>query len=316
VAIKDIFNTMKSEGYILKRLDQYLLTKQDEENDRRWDINSPSMSSRCSRAIYYSRTSVLRDAGSIDARTQRIFDNGTHVHIRLQEYLLDEGILLMDEVPVYLKSLQIQGHTDGILLLQEKIVSKTVNKLGRKKKVRVPVELGVLEIKSINNNGFSALIDAKEEHKYQAQIYMMCLETERLRLRELCPTEADLKKFLADPKTHEYYASMYDHLLDGNKYTKEEKIAHKVEAHLTACKLLWKTVRPITKMIFIYENKDTQEMKEYCVKWDREIEKTVTDKFNTINRAIKIKKVPPREGTSKSCNTCRFCDFQSECYTV
>ena len=73
------------------RLDKFL-TLNVEENDRAIDVNSPSQVFKCMRALYYARTEADCD-GTVDARLQRIFDNGTHVHLRLQEYLKKEGTL-------------------------------------------------------------------------------------------------------------------------------------------------------------------------------------------------------------------------------
>lgn len=297
MALKNLFGTLKNEGYVLKRLDQYLLKQTDKDADRRWDINSPSMASQCCRAIFYSRKNVERDGSAIDARTQRIFDNGTHVHIRLQDYMEDEGILLMPEVPVYNLEYQVQGHTDGILALTK-------------------FEVGILEIKSINSNAFSSLVDAKDEHKTQAQIYMTCLEEERQKIKKKCKTKKDLNKYMKSKEFSNFYGSLYQHLKDGSKYTREEKILFKIQQHKQACRILWNTSKPITKMIFIYEDKNTQELKEFVVRWDEDRVQETRDKLSYVNESLKANKIPKREGTSKSCNTCRWCNFKSECWVM
>ena len=148
MALKSVFNAMKREGYVIKDLDLYLLSLNGEDNDRAIDVNAPSQIGGCLRSRYYSRTQASRDTNAVDARTRRIFDNGTKTHERLQQYLEEQGMLLMDEVPVYNATYNIQGHTDGILALGA-------------------VEKGVLEIKSINSNGFSNLKTVKEEHRKQ-----------------------------------------------------------------------------------------------------------------------------------------------------
>lgn len=297
MALKNLFNTLKAEGYIVKLLDQYLLAMSDTEEDRRYDTNSPSMSSTCVRAIYYSRTNARRDAGTIDARTRRIFDNGTEYHNRMQKYLSDMGMLLMMEVPVFDIPLKTQGHTDGILSLS-------------------PRELGVLELKSINSNGFSQLIDAKEEHKYQAQVYLHCVEMQRRLLKKLYPTQEAFDRYLKSPKTRLKYHKLYAHLKGGKKYTRSEKLAFKVKQHLKLDTLLWMIIQPVNKMVFLYENKDTQELKEFVVTWDDAIMTSVIEKFKYVNECVETKIVPKREGTSKSCNTCRWCPFKGKCWVV
>jgi hypothetical protein len=297
MALKVIFATMKHEGYVLKKLDLYLLQLEDKDEDRRWDINSPSMSSQCSRAIYYSRTGVERDAFHIDARTHRIFDNGTHYHLRMQKYLTDMGIVLMCEVPAFDKDLEIQGSADGIIKLNEH-------------------ELGILELKSINSGQYAKLIDALEKHKEQAQCYMSCIEKQRQYIQSIIKSPYQLKKYLRAKSTFDYYAKMYDHLKSGSHYTREEKLNYRVGQHIELDRILWHTPRPINKMIFLYENKDTQELKEFCVGWNQERVDMLEKKFKTINRCIKKHKVPPREGKSKSCEMCRFCDFRNTCFIL
>lgn len=299
MALSKILNTLKNEGYILKRLDQYLLSLNERDANRRWDINSPSAISKCPREIAYSRLGYEPDSNAIDARTRRILDNGTYVHIRLQDYLLKEGILKMDEVPVFLDEYQIQGHTDGLLQIND-------------------YELGILEIKSINSASFSKLIDAKPEHKEQALVYMMSLENRRLWLKSNFKTEEELQKYFVSDEYQKFILDHYNHLVDGDKYTREEKLYFKYEQHMKADRLLFNTPRPITKMIFLYENKDTQELKEFTVKFDEELWGEIKEKLEYINSFVNKKELPPRpEGaTSKNCSICRWCNYKNECWIV
>lgn len=83
MALKSVFNAMKREGYIIKDLDLYLLSLNEEDNDRAIDVNAPSQIGKCLRQRFYARTQAERDSNAIDARTRRIFDNGTKTHERL-----------------------------------------------------------------------------------------------------------------------------------------------------------------------------------------------------------------------------------------
>ena len=294
-----MLSTLKNEGYIIKRLDQYLLSLNDRDEDRRWDINSPSSASKCERAIVYSRLGYESDANAIDARTRRILDNGTDTHERLQKYMLDEGMLKMDEVPVFLDRLQIQGHTDGLLELSK-------------------YELGILEIKTINTNGFSNLLDARDDHKKQALVYMVCLEERRKWLRDKFSTEDELMSYFISDEYYTFIENHYKHLKGGNKFSREEKLMFKYEQHMKADRLLWNTPRPINKMIFLYEDKNTQELKEFTVKYDEESWANLEAKFKYINEYVAKKEVPPRpdEATSNSCSLCRWCNYKNECWIV
>lgn len=299
MALKKVLNTLKSDGYIIKKLDQYLFSMNDKDGDRRWDINSPSSAGACARGIVYSRLGIEADVNNVDARTRRIFDNGTFTHIRLQEYMLANGLLAMDEVPVFDDDLQMQGHTDGLLNLSK-------------------YELGILEIKSINDSGFKALVDAKEEHKQQAQSYMYCLENRRKFMREQCATEEELNKYLKSKAYVKFIRDHYKHLVDGNKYTAEEKFQFKLECHQKADRILWNCARPINKMVFLYENKNDQDFKEYTVKWNDETIEEMKEKLTYVNKHVAEKKIPPRPelAKNKSCQHCRWCRFRTECWVV
>lgn len=299
MGLKKIMSTLKRDGYIVKRLDQYLLSMNEKDADRRWDINSPSSAGKCPRAVVYGRLGYDSDSNSVDSRTRRIFDNGTGVHERLQKYMLDCDILAMDEVPVFDDKLQIQGHTDGLLNLTK-------------------FELGVLEIKSINSNSFSRLVDAKEEHKLQAITYMYCLENRRAWLKSTYDSEDELNKYLDSKEYKKFIRDHYKHITDGAKFSAEEKFNFKLKNHQDADKIMWRASRPINKMVFLYENKDNQELKEFTVKYDEEMMNTLIEKYQFINDCVFTNEIPPRptECKSKSCGTCRWCNYTLECWIV
>ena len=297
MALKSVFNAMKREGYVIKDLDLYLLSLNDEDNDRAIDVNAPSQIGKCLRQRFYARTSADRDSNAVDARTRRIFDNGTKTHERLQHYLAEQGMLLMDEIPVLNAEYNIQGHTDGLIA-----VSK--------------VEKAILEIKSINSNGFSQLKTAKDEHVQQGLSYVYCVEERRKYLRE---TYANLEEFEAyKEELMEEYALNYQHLKGGRKFTREEKIQFQCELHYKMDYILMQTNTPITKVVFLYENKDNQELKEYCVSSreakSQEILTGVLDDCANLNDYVANGVVPPRCSSSKSSMECRFCPYSVECW--
>lgn len=297
MALKAVFSAMKREGYIIKDLDLYLLSLNATDEDRAIDVNAPSQAGVCMRARYYARTGAPRDGGAVDARTRRIFDNGTKTHERLQEYLLKQGMLLMDEVPVHNYEYNIQGHTDGVLKLSAS-------------------ERGILEIKSINSNGFSSLKDAKEEHRRQGLIYIFCLEERRKYLQSTYKTRASFDKSLS--KRMKEYEKLYQHLQDGSKFTREEKIAFQCNLHANMDSILYDTRVPITKVVFLYENKDTQDLKEFTVSSLEASAKNILaetlDEYSALNEYVEDGEVPPRCAKNKSDPACRWCSFKTECW--
>lgn len=294
MSLKNMFSAMRKEGYITAPLDQYLYEKAGIDNDRAINVNAPSQAGNCCRANYYARMGYETD-GSTDPRTQRIFDNGSFTHERLQAYLLDMDMLLMDEVPLVNDEYNIQGHTDGYLNLEG--------------------EVAILEIKSINDRSFSQLRDAKEEHKKQGLIYLFCAEERRYILRRTYKTE---EAFNASyQKRYKEYEKRYQHMKGGRKYTREEKIENEVMLNMVSDNILFHCPHPIKKVIFLYENKNTQDLKEFVVERTIENESildSVLEEYTYLNRCCEKHKLPPREGTSKSCEVCRWCDFKNECY--
>ena len=295
MSLNNLFQSVKQEGYIIKPLDFFLEKQANADNDRAVDVNAPSQAGQCMRHNYYMRKQYDSD-GDIGARTQRIFDNGTYTHERIQNYLLEMNLLICDEVPLLNEEYNIQGHTDGFLDLPED-------------------EVAILEIKSINDNQFNQLKDAKEEHKKQGLIYLYCAEERRQQLRSKYKT---LEEFYASQEERaEYYRSKYQHMKGGRKFTREQKIQHEVDLNLICDDILFRTEKPITKVIFLYENKNTQDMKEYCVERSTVTEHTLTgvlNEYQALNEYCEEDELPPREGTSKSCQTCRWCQYSLECW--
>jgi hypothetical protein len=293
MSLKKVFNTLKDEGIVLPKLNKFLLSIGQDE-DRNHGYNSPSAVSSCPRSIFYTRTGVSSD-GVIDPRTRRIFDNGHGVHERLQGYLQEEGILLMPETPVWNKELKILGHCDGILKMNK-------------------FSLAILEIKSINSNGFSHLISAKPEHQMQAQVYMYCLEKVREELAE-CKDKHEFEIVKAE-LLGEYATLMEGFIMDGRKFSKEEKIAHKVSIMEKVLDILYDIPKRIDTMTVIYENKDTQDIKEYVIKWDDDLVSFIVDKYKTLNKAVETNKVPnrPDDATIKSFQFCRYCNYSFYCW--
>jgi hypothetical protein len=290
LSLKSVFQTMKKRG-LIKEIDQFLLLKSGEGNDRKNITNSPSSAGKCRRANYYQRQGIAKDA--VDPRVQRIFDNGHGMHERIQGYLLEMGILLMDEVPLVNKEWEIQGHTDGFL---------DMDKRG--------LEVQILELKSTNSRNFGALRDAMEDHKAQAHVYIFTAEKHRLYLKQKYKTITDFKK--SEISRRMKYRKYYTHLEDGSKYTRAEKIKHKVEQHIQMDNILYKLVKPISQAVILYECKDTQNMKEFIIDFNDETMNPVLDDFLANNIAWKTKTLPERSCRSKSDG--RFCSYVSHCF--
>ena len=304
MALKDLFDLNKSkQSIVLNKLDTYLLSLNNEDNDRAVNVNSPSQIFKCKRSNYYTRKKEKKDTINVNARTRRIFDNGHSVHNRLQKYLKNAGILLLDEVPVVNEEYNVQGHTDGVLLIDDK-----------------SRELGILEIKSCNSGTFKELIKPIEEHELQALLYMYCLEQRRVFLRK---SHKNKLQFIAKRKEREIeIKKRYTHLQSGDRFTDDEKIKYQCELYHKMDNILFETSLPITKLVVLYENKDTQEIKEFLIdtldiKKKEQYLKEKEDILNycrEMNYFVDNNIIPEREGDSKSCSFCRYCSYKTICW--
>lgn len=298
MGLKDLYrSTHKKNAYVIPALDKFLIVNAQKDNDRAFNVNAPSMAGSCLRKRYYMRTGVETD-GNVDARSQRIFDNGTYFHIRMQNYLMQQGILLMDEIPVLDPELNIQGHTDGLLEID----------VG---------ECAILELKSINENGFNNLKDAKPEHVLQGLTYLYCAEKRRQKLHELYPAGV-IEYTASEDERREYFAQFYQHLKSGSKFSREEKIKFQVELHISMDDILFGLTKPLTKAIFLYENKNTQELKEYVVERSSLTEPQLQSELENcgvLNDFVEERKLPPR-GNAKTSFECKWCSYRNECWIV
>lgn len=293
LALQNLFKTLKQPEGLAKQLDQFLILQDAQENDsdRKNETNSPSSALGCIRANYYQRQGIEKDG--IEPRVRRIFDNGHGVHERLQGYLMKMGVLLMDEVPLVHEEDEIQGHTDGIMSMK-----------------KIPTEVEILEIKSINSRQFAKLKEEKPEHRAQAQVYMYVAEEHRKMLKRKYPTKKEFKQ--SELSRRYKYRKRYLHLKDGNRYSRNEKIAHKVRQHITMDNILYQVTKPIVKAVVLYECKDTQELKDYEITMDKVVMEEVLTKFRESNHYWEIQQTPPRECRNKSDG--RWCPYINHCF--
>lgn len=279
-------------------LDTYLLSLSDTDSDRAIDVNAPSQIGSCLRSRFYARKGYERDVHSIDPRSRRVLDNGTYFHIRTQEYLLKSGRLLLDEVPVLNEYYNIQGHTDGLLDLNK------------------DNHISVLELKSINDNNFSKLIAPKPEHIKQGLIYIYCLEERRKYLHNHYESYEDFRN--DERNRYNEYAKHYQHVKTGKKHTREEKIQFQCDLHNKADSILIQCDAPITRAHFVYENKNTQEIKEYIIDSttpeNKNLMADILLECAVLDKCCEDNEAPEREGTNKSCSVCHWCAFKTECW--
>lgn len=336
MGLKSVFQTrtQRSSGAIsvIPSLEAYLLEVQDRENYRAPDVISPSSAGRCPREQVINR---FYERGKVDPRVQRIFDNGTHVHLRLQRYLLEAGMLMMDEVPLRQPEYNVQGHTDGLLYTTGRAPEDWLHNVQKGYMAFIydyleenPIKsLEILEIKSINSGQFNALHTAKEEHLDQASTYLWCANERRQTLLDRYPTWKEFRDSIPEREAEH---------LKAYKFLPPKRRNKKVNECMLADALLYATVNPLERAIFLYENKDNQDIKEFVLKIDEDRLERLKQDFIAIEKAVaKIrivsrvtgqnpdferdlfkKQLPPmpERANGRYSNFCKWCDYTDICY--
>ena len=156
---KQVAKSKKPRKARVKNQDRALLTQIEATlcYSKPWTTSGvfyPSMlGNNCDRYLYLAYQGRL-STQTITGKTSRIFDNGSHLEIRMKIYFERMGVFLAAEQSVKLANPNISGRYDFLI--------------SHIKHGRV-----IVELKSINDKGFQALIEApKPEHAVQLQIYL------------------------------------------------------------------------------------------------------------------------------------------------
>lgn len=245
----------------------------------------------------------------------------------------------MDEVPLCLPELNIQGHTDGFIysytpipknwpkILDLELLDDVYEYLQNK-----PFKsIEILEIKSMNTGQFKSLTAPLEEHLDQATSYAACAEDRRKKLHQ---RYTGWEEFIAsEPDRHKEHLVRFRFATETNI---PDWVKGKVFKGLLSDAILFNTQNPVDRSIFLYEDKNDQEIKEFVIKSDSQRLKVLREKCITINQTVealnflsKLSSNPvdfskrkylnllpslPEEARGKSSKHCRWCDFKHICY--
>lgn len=310
----DMRKGKKQGGILTNAINSYLLTK-IEENDRRNDIYSPSLiSGGCLIALILDKIGFDKSRKVIDPQRKRIFENGSLAHERLQGYAKHSGISVFQEVALKHPTCNMYGTCDDVLFLprnDEVIIGdyKTI----KAEKFEKDLKVGALP----SNVG-------------QITMYVGMMELRRKHLRATYKTEAEL--ITDTPARIKYYREHYfDHIKDGAKYTRQQKLAHLIGLALDVDLFMYHVKKPLERFILLYENKNTQGFKEFEYKFDQDkFEGFVTmcedatkwldehrhvnaDTVEYLHRKNEI--LPERKEQFKiSSEPCVWCPYKEFCY--
>lgn len=147
----------------------------------------PSALGVCMRQLFFGATDAIPnddDTGAELLRTTVIFETGTYIHVLLQNLCKRAGCLVKREVAIQNEVLGILGHADGIIRIG-----------GRKY---------LLEIKTINDRGFTMTTEVQPAHKKQIHAYMRALGLDAAVVLYYNKNTQNMKEFVV-PYDEAYY---------------------------------------------------------------------------------------------------------------
>lgn len=120
MALKDIFDEVKTPLIVIPEIEEYYRQIQERDIDHSDGWIHPSSITECSRRIQYSILKVPGKKGVITPRLKRIFEVGKDFHKRTQKALLERQVLLKEnyEKQFQINELHLRGKCDGIITIK------------------------------------------------------------------------------------------------------------------------------------------------------------------------------------------------------
>jgi len=167
--------TTNNEAWLVTEIDRHLTSTSDQRPPSK-DIFYPSfLGSTCDRLLYLHYNGLLPNQ-KFDSKTLRIFAHGHATETRYKDIFTKMRILSGVEVQARYDNPCIHGRADFILNFPE---------FGRT----------IIELKTINDRGFSSLSVPKPDHAVQLQIYLNILNIDNGFVLYECKNDQQLKAF-------------------------------------------------------------------------------------------------------------------------
>jgi len=289
-SLKDLKNTYRRRDILLPTIERHVLKQAQEPSDRRSDILHPSemaKSSWCGRHDFYRMTGVTQNykGRAPSFRLENIFDYGHSIHSKYQRWLTELGIMWGKWVCKSCKS-EWTGESSsgcpecGSTRIRYKEVSLEHPELMIAGHSDGVVDLGgknyMIEIKTV---GLGTL-------RFEAYQLFDQYQSENLSLDELW---FHIKRPFA---THIRQGQIYLH------------IAQTAYPELN-----------IDEIIFIYEWKPTQEVKEFVVKYNPDLISKILETAAEVAKSIREGTTPTRpDWADVEGKTCKSCEYRNTCW--
>lgn len=170
---------------MLKELiDKFYLDRQRDKEQHHFYITDAG---KCGRAVFFKFKNVPRE--KMEARILRLFDHGDYMQMQILSTLLSLGVVRASEIKIPPQEL-ISGRADAIISINN--------------------DLYVVDFKSMNSMIFKSLVEPKEEHVNQIQLYLHYFKVLKGILLYVNKDTLELKEFLV-----EYNTELVQNLLKG-----------------------------------------------------------------------------------------------------
>lgn len=210
-----------------------------------------------------------------DSRVLMIFENGTYMHNRIEHLLGDTGLMIAPELSFEKKEWRISGRSDAIIH-------------------------NFLPHKSSNN-----IITLKEP------IYEKDEEGNSVRDEKGNKTLLDEDIIYVGPDNDVMIVELKSISESGFNWIKKRGAK---DNHIKQLQL-YMYLTGIRMGMLLYENKNTQEMKEFFIEYDEKIAQEVVDQIIFVNKCVDENTLPPKE-FDRTDFDCRYCDFKNICWPV
>lgn len=167
--------TTKHDEWLVKEIDRHLTSNSEQRPPSKGIFYPSFLGSTCDRLLYLHYNGLLPNQ-KFDSKTLRIFSHGHATEARYKDIFSKMRMLSGDEVQARYDNPCIHGRADFILNSPE---------LGRT----------IIELKTINERGFSNLIVPKVDHAIQLQIYLNILNIDNGFVLYECKNDQQLKSF-------------------------------------------------------------------------------------------------------------------------
>ena len=283
--LKNYKEMLKTKGRIVPAVQKVLLTEQNEKNQHRDTAHlHPSELSKkefCPRSAWYKIKGYEASPESFSFSRMNVFEEGNNIHHKWQRWLHKAGILW----GIWICE---ECHTLWSAKSPEKCIGCSSMRIRYRE---VPLRddehhiIGHADGEIEDDQG-RALIEIKS----------VGIGTVRFENPSLFKAYAD-KTITIDDVWDNIKRPFASHLRQGNLYMH---------------------CRKVDRMVFIYEWKPTQQVKEFEVKFQPELIAEILDNCKTVMSHLEEDTVPERPtwASNKSSNGCKYCPYKEACWNA